>query len=469
MANAVVAFLDAAQDKIKKLDNYRLALLFVLPISIALLIYLFCVHGILLPEWFLDLLQIPAVLGALFSGSTYIARILDALSTRKSSDRSSRKLATIFNFQVPAQREISLGEKIGTIIGLLAGVATSIALICLGEIIPLAKPLHALGDILFTLGSISAFAGLGNRLGSCIGTDRPKNEKIALSIATIIGIALGIALFATGAAALVSVMGVTSFFSGGLAIPVWIAGIIFVASFTSSIVSCTDYTAKAYNYLRFASNNAEKPLADNLRTKRHEYRGAMVGVGIGLTIGLIILTALLITQPHIFIGLAGIVVAAVIITSSMGLMGGISSRIGRFIDGFTGQQPATQAAKSNSADLSNSQTEQHKIKDNAKNNCRRLSLPRTHAMDNEEAGTSENDREILLPPAFASSRTRGTDIINDNYNAGNLLATIGFYQEQLRPTSPEPAFRMTCNQDEHTENSYIGKTQLSVTPQELRH
>ena len=68
MANAIVAFLDAAQDKIKKLDNYRLALLFVLPISIALLIYLFCVHGILLPEWFLDLLQIPAVLGALFSG-----------------------------------------------------------------------------------------------------------------------------------------------------------------------------------------------------------------------------------------------------------------------------------------------------------------------------------------------------------------------------------------------------------------
>ena len=79
---------------------------------------------------------------------------------------------------MPAQREISLGEKIGTIIGLLAGVATSIALICLGEIIPLAKPLHALGDILFTLGSISAFAGLGNRLGSCIGTDDRKMKRL---------------------------------------------------------------------------------------------------------------------------------------------------------------------------------------------------------------------------------------------------------------------------------------------------
>ena len=210
-----------------------------------------------------------------------------------------------------------------------------------------------------------------------------------------------------------------------MAIPVWIAGIIFVASFTSSIVSCTDYTAKAYNYLRFASNNAEKPLADNLRTKRHEYRGAMVGIGIGLTIGLIILTALLITQPHIFIGLAGIVVAAVIITSSMGLMGGISSRIGRFIDGFTGQQPATPAAKPNSADPGIGKSAQCQISATDIKQRRSLSSP------NALGVTHTTPSPAVVGSASASTPSSSPTAMTVTDNSRNLLATIGFYQRTI--------------------------------------
>ncbi len=307
--------------KLKAFDHYRRAALSMLPISITLLLYLIFTYGdnFLLAEWFLDLIFVPAFIGSLLSGSTYIARALDLVTQSKPSNPSVK-------------------EKIGTWLGIGFGIAMGIAATVLHDTIPLVSSLSGLANVIFTLGQIGSFAGLGNRIGSSLDRNRLPNEQKAIGAATFLGITLGMTLLFTSSVALISVAGITSFASCGAAIPFWLGGIIFVTTFSSSLTSFADYSTKAFNFIKTKTTlSAAEPVKQRVKERFHEYRGSLVGVSTGFIVGGIIVGALAVTQP-IFMGVLGVIAATLVITTSVNVLGGLCSRIGRLLDGFTAKK-----------------------------------------------------------------------------------------------------------------------------------
>jgi hypothetical protein len=298
--------------KLKTFDHYRRAAFSMLPISFALIFYLMLVQGdgFLLPEWFLDLIIVPAFAGNLLSGSTYIGRSIDL---------------------VP--QVLGIKEKIATWIGIGVGIAVGVAATILHESIPLVSSLSGVANVVFTLSQISVFAGFGNRIGSSLDKSRLPNEQKAIGAASLIGIATGLALFLTSSVALVSVVGITSFVTMGAAIPFWLGGVLFVTTFSSSLASFADYSAKAFNFVKSKSMQDEKT-KQRVKERFHEYRGSFCGVSAGFIVGSLIVGALLVTQPHIFVGVLGVIAATLVITTSMSVLGGLCSRVGRLMDGF---------------------------------------------------------------------------------------------------------------------------------------
>lgn len=296
--------------RLKAFDHYRRAALSSLPIVLALLMYLIMGEDFLLSEWFLDLIFIPAFAGNLLSGSTYIARAIDLAPQRG-----------------------GLKEKIGTWLGIFIGIAIGITLTLLHDSIPFFSSLSGIANVVLTLGQISVFAGFGNRIGSTLDKSRLPNEQKAIGAASVIGIVLGLALFLTSSVGLVSIMGITSFATMGAAVPFWLSGILFVSTFSSSLASFADYSAKAVNFIK-SKISQDETTNRRVNERFHEYRGSFSGVSAGLIIGSLIVVGLLVTQPQVFIGAFGLIAAALIITTSMSVLGGLCSRVGRLIDGF---------------------------------------------------------------------------------------------------------------------------------------
>ncbi|GEM_PF-2968927 len=289
--------------RFKRFDHYQRAMLFAIPISLLLLLYLFIVDAdaLLLDEWFFDLMIAPAFVGGMLSGATYIGRNFD--NFKKSSGKA---------------------ERIGTLVGTLMGIGAAVLMAVLKVAMPFTGILYGLANAVFTLNTISSFGGIGNRIGSCIDDTRPKNERWAMGITVFIGAALGIFLVATALTAGISIMGITTFVTGGAALPAWIAGAIFVISFTSSLTSIADYSSKTINFIR----------STYAKDKFHEYRGACTGIGVGVIVGLVIVAAIVMTQPYLFAGIMGIAAATLVVATCAGIIGGLFSRMGRFIDKF---------------------------------------------------------------------------------------------------------------------------------------
>lgn len=298
--------------KLKAFDHYRRSALIILPISFALLMYLILVHGseFLLPEWFLDLIIVPAFSGNLLSGTTYIGRAIDLVS-----------------------QKTNIKEKIGTYLGIGIGLGIAITAAIMHESIPLLDSLSHFAMVIFTLSQVSIFAGFGNRIGSTLDKTRLPNEQKAIGVVSLIGIALGLGLFLTSSVALVSVVGITSFVTGGAALPVWLGGILFVSTFSSSLTSFADYSTKAFNFIKSKFSD-DKKTRERVKERPHEYRGSFCGSSAGFIVGIFIVGALLATQPHVFAGACGVIAATIVITTSVNVLGGLCSRIGRLFDGF---------------------------------------------------------------------------------------------------------------------------------------
>lgn len=299
--------------KWKRLDFYRKGMLFMLPLAAILLAFILISNpwDLLLSEWFLDILIVPTFLGTLVSSAGYLGRALDAVSVKPSAGKA---------------------ERFGTCLGLAAGLLLGISLCFLRRTIPLVNTLHELAYIIFTLGNISSFAGLGNRIGSFIDdNDRPNCEKRAIATVSLIGLGVGLGLFFTNNAALVCIAGVTSFFTGGVALPVILCGIIFAVSFSGLCASCTDYFAKAGSYLR-SGYIQDKQISTNVKEKFHEYQGSTFGVATGLVVSAIIISALAITQPHLFVAGLALITTTIVVTACVSVLGGLFSRVGRILD-----------------------------------------------------------------------------------------------------------------------------------------
>lgn len=316
----------------KRLDWYRKMMMGIIPISFALLAYLLisCSGELLPSEWFFDIVAIPAFVGAQISGAGYVGRGIDAVAP------------------VAGRSAAGKIERIGTLIGLVLGLAAAVTVAVICAVVPLAKPLGVIAEVLFALGSVGTFAGLGNRIGQCLdknqdvdagGDVRPVSEKRAMGLAATLGLIAGVVLFATKIAFAVSVVGVTSFISGGAALPLWIAGAVFITSFTSSCASSADYTSKAVSFLRHATTTNNKTLNKTVSQRFHEYRGSLAGVSTGLIVAAIIIGAIMVSQPYLLAGFVGVVAAVMIVSTCVSVMGGLFSRMGRLYDTYKAKTP----------------------------------------------------------------------------------------------------------------------------------
>jgi hypothetical protein len=330
---------------LKLFDNYRWATLLALGISLPFLLFLVATGNLFETDWFFDLLTIFNFVNTPVSSSGYMATIVKGFvikpvpaqnnSTNLITKNNTSVEPTLFNHRgVPASRPLPKNEKRGTLIGAVVGIAASIALIVLHETIPFFKTLSFFADCLFTVSTIGSFAGLGNRLGSCCDKQgsRLPNEKHAMKYAAAAGLIFGVLLVCFKAVAVIAVASATTIATGGAALPLWIAGAVAVASCTSTAASMADYTSKAVNFFSYKPHNSLKSELDTqVENRYHEYRGAAVGVGLGLIIGITI-AALLI--PHVFIGALAIAAAATAVVACVSVIGSLCSRVGRLIDGF---------------------------------------------------------------------------------------------------------------------------------------
>jgi hypothetical protein len=312
-------------EKIKGLDFYLKSLLIGIPISTALFAYLLSIGAgeLLFSDWFISLISIPTFIANQLATPAYAGRITDLILLHKKTHEPLKK------------------ELIGTLIGVSMGIAVGVGLSVMHIAVPFASTLFVFANVLFTLRQINIFAGLGNRVGKCIDKgSRPTSEKAIVATAGIFGLLLGIALFATFTAGMISIVGVTSFFSGGAAIPVWVAGIIFVATMSSGFASSSDYAAKGISFIR--SHFIPKgEVTKTVKERKFEYGGSCIGFTLGLIVGAILIGAIVLSNPFFLVGVVGVVASALILMTCAGIIGSIFSRVGRIIDGFK-HKPSTE-------------------------------------------------------------------------------------------------------------------------------
>jgi hypothetical protein len=343
-------------ESLKNLDNFRWAALSVLPLSFALLIYLISMGALAIyginPAWLVYLMRIPFLTGALLSGATYLGRLVDAFTTRAVAEVSplspeldpavldttlktanktglSFYLSTFLNFKIKVANPIRAGEKWCTLLGISAGAAVTIILpIVCDYAVPFAGALKGLAYAVFGLCNVGVFGGLGNRLGSCcIDKSRLPNERAAIVASVVLGTIMGFTLVFCLSSAVFSALTVTAFFTNGLILLPMVAKIILFTVQSGGITAAAaDYATRAYNYF-FKQN-------DPVVQKRiHEYRGAAVGISVGLMMTIGIFVALCLTQP---IAPYFAILPFLLMTANFSIFGGLCSRLGRCIDGLVG-------------------------------------------------------------------------------------------------------------------------------------
>ena len=298
-------------------------------IDIALLIAFGKTQSLIFSQWYQFFVPIPAFIAGQLSGWTTVGRENDLL------ENESKKNS-------PEQWMTLLGITMGLIAGIsLVVTRWSLKLATAGISDVVIELMSATASI---LGSMGSFAGLASRIESIIV--KPKafcvknakefwefltsffNQKRKSVIAGLLmGIGTSFALWFTGSATLTLVVGVTSFFTGGAAIPLWITGGLFCLGYIGTNASSFDYISKMYCFFRAIFLNdkeAEKDIGDRF----HEYRATALGVTIGLGIAAIVGITLLVTQPYL-IALVGGLAAFLACTSTFG---SLFSHLGTLVD-----------------------------------------------------------------------------------------------------------------------------------------
>lgn len=311
-----------------KLDYHVKGILLAIPFAIALLVSLVSLGAadLIFTDWFVTLISIPSFISSQLSAFGYFGRMTDLFRHLKKTFAKNKH------------------EFIGNIFGFLTGIAIAISVAVTGIGIPLVATLGVFANIIFAGRQINTFAGLGSRLGKCADKDsRPLSEKIIVILSLIAGIIFGSILFLTFSASVVTVVGISAFFSGGAIFPVWLSGIIFVLTISSSMASAGDYFAKALNFIRSFFMNPGH-VTKQVANGRYDYGGALLGVCIGIVVGAIIIAAIAAFNPPILAGLVGIAAGALIVITSISVFGGICSLCGRIIDGIKRAPPGDYSA-----------------------------------------------------------------------------------------------------------------------------
>lgn len=290
--------------------------------------------SLFLDTWFETTIAFSALAGTHLSGATYFGRLKDNWEGLKA--KWSREFK-------------------GTAIGVIAALAFGITFTILrtagnffvgGAAEIVVNVIAAIGAVIGTVGSMGGFA---NRLSRLETLDFSSFNNFFKSIyhiifhsqskeiwaGVILGLGTSLAVLLTGNAATIAVATVSSFLTGGLAIPAWIIGALFVVSFTGANVSAFDYGARA---LRYCSHLYKKIFDSSyqpdeaFRRDFHQTRGSALGVLLGLAIATIVVVSVgvFVTNPW----LLAIPMALGVYFTCTGLMGGLCGRMGRIIGEF---------------------------------------------------------------------------------------------------------------------------------------
>lgn len=374
-------------EPLKRMDNSRWAMLISALLSLGLLSALIALGAITgvesTPEWLVGLFTVTGFVGGITAASTYMGRLLDGfISFFKTRGQSKYHIyvASLASLLAKTANEktqsntpqigtkISKKEIIFTLVGVLFGIGIALTIALTGGIVPLAVILpFGFAVALFAFNCVNIFGGLANRLGSSLGvftqwvknrfrSDDEKNkkqkeqcvlngkpplpprlagERAAILLAIVAGVIITVALIASFAAGGVGVAGITAFFIGASKFAC-LNALLFGLSFTGLLASAVDYFARAACYLRhLVSKNYE---VEYMQQKRHEYRGAFIGVILGASIGVVTIATLAILASSLFVGPGGAFALIMIFIAASSIFGGLGSRFGRLLDGFRNTQ-----------------------------------------------------------------------------------------------------------------------------------
>lgn len=368
------------KERLKGLDNYRWALLIGAPIALGFLIAIIALGGLtaaeLLPDWLVAIFTLSGFIGAFSAASGYFGRIIDGIVNKLTKNKAPHEIntptliSTLSNTLSPNKPvqtkriapRIPSKEILFTIAGAAFGVIVAIVIAVTSALVPMSGILpFGLATALLAFNCVNVFGGLFNRVGASIGVftrlfkknhtpnttpnvttavapppPRLDAERKAMLIAFLIGLAIAIALIATFSTGGIAVTGLTAFFTA-TTLP-WLTGVLFGLSFTGLIVSAVDYFARAACYLKYLYSKgvANKEYVEG---KPHEHRGALVGVALGITLGIISIIVLATTLPVLFTGIVGVIALSMVFIAACSILGGLGSRIGRLLDGFFNRNP----------------------------------------------------------------------------------------------------------------------------------
>jgi MFS family permease len=288
--------------------------------AIVILLVLGRTGELIFSTWFQTCIAFSAFIGGHLSGGTYFGRVIDLWSQLKT--RWSRELK-------------------GTVLAISAAVATAVILTVLrsaghfflggiGEIVA-----NFIGAIGCVVGTVGAMAGFGNRLSS-------GREPKAIFAGTVLGLGTSLAIWFTGNAAITAVAGVTTFLTGGLALPIWAMGALFVVGYTGANVSSFDYHARTWRYLKYVKAkyiDRDPAALEAIEKDFHQYRGSTIGVVAGLIMATIVIVTIgvFVTQPWFL----AIPVGLGIYYICTSLFAGICGRLGRELDEFIAKNLTT--------------------------------------------------------------------------------------------------------------------------------
>ncbi len=336
--------LKKAKDKLRMLDNERLAIMLVSFFGLSLLLPLVLIApGLLDSEWFLDLLTISAEYGSFIAGGAYIGRLVNLFTARSfitEKKEEKTKVKTLFNEAIVMGRQILIREKELTPVGMLLGTILGITCLCLHMTVPFLSIFSYFAYILFILGYACAVGGLFNRLGSSVdGTRLPQEKKAILfgiALGCIFALSLIVILASTGTLPLIAVAGISKVFFELFVLHKTLFTLIFILSLTSLMASFFDYFAKTFCFLKYKYHlgSKDKAIDERIEGRYHEYQGAFLGTTVGCLLAMGIITGLILTGGLFAAPIAVCFTVVVTFITCSIVISALFSRIGRVIDGL---------------------------------------------------------------------------------------------------------------------------------------
>ena len=439
--------------RVKRHNYYTLAILLTLiaggALAIVLSIFAYLNEFLIanLPDWLLFLIFPPFFVSQLVSGVGYTGRWGDILSF---TFKNLFSLQTYKNLWVYI-KENCLGEFTGLCLGIVATAAVTAVQVVFHGALPAVEVLHTTGGIVLQLiMNLSAFCGLGSRLGktrdyAAYNKEKEKENRGFFGRATVnyvCGLTGGFILFLTFAILVTVFLGATTVATGGLAAPVWVGASLFIVGTASVGASAGGYVGRGFD-AAIGNRTLIGALCGQRSTKigpdgqavpntlwdringanKWEARLTLIGITGGLIMAVGLIAGGITALPFFGSGLPPLVSGIVLFAFCISAMGGLGNRLGAAIDkaGQTAAQKKTQQqVEQNDATWDN-------------NPGPRPPPP------GPSAGHLVSSSPVLIRKQVSSLEGKNKHSQGDNYDHTSVIVVQNEYTSKLLVTAPQPS------------------------------